>query len=142
MNFRVALQYEFTALGLDNCLDRLGNHESDELAVQITAYVDNVVDVHDLMEEAETKQAAIDQVADLEEELSRVTERLTETEADAMSRQVRSHFNFFNKNLFLNFQFNMKPRLLMRQLSSSWYDGSVRFCLTTISFLCHPRVKI
>merc|ERR1719422_2013252 len=88
MNFRVALQYEFTALGLDNCLDRLGNHESDELAVQITAYVDNVVDVHDLMEEAETKQAAIDQVADLEEELSRVTERLAETEADAMSRQV------------------------------------------------------
>merc|ERR1719450_2049440 len=57
MNFRVALQYEFTALGLDNCLDRLGNHESDELA-------------------------------DLEEELSRVTERLAETEADAMSRQV------------------------------------------------------
>merc|ERR1719277_2012027 len=88
MNFRVALQHEFTSLGLDDCLDRLGNHESDELAVQITAYVDNVVDVHDLMEEAETKQAAIDQVADLEEELSRVTERLAETEADAMSRQV------------------------------------------------------
>merc|ERR1719342_1393286 len=88
MNFRVALQYEFTNLKLDECLERLGRHESDELAVQITAYVDNIVDVHDLMEEAETKQAAIDQVADLEEELSRVTERLAETEADAMSRQV------------------------------------------------------
>ena len=139
MNFRVALQYEFTALGLDNCLDRLGNHESDELAVQITAYVDNVVDVHDLMEEAETKQAAIDQVADLEEELSRVTERLTETEADAMSRQVRDYFNFIE--LSENFQISVKPRLLMRQLSSSWYDGSVRFSLTTISFLCHSHVE-
>merc|ERR1719394_1058111 len=88
MNFRVALQYEFTALGLDNCLDRLGHHESDELAVQITAYVDNVVDVQDLMEEAEMKQAALDQVADLEEELGRVSERLTETETEAMSQQV------------------------------------------------------
>ena len=53
MNFRVALQYEYTALGLDNCLERLGHHESDELAVQITAYVDNIVDVQELMEEAE-----------------------------------------------------------------------------------------
>merc|ERR1719410_900353 len=88
MNFRVALQYEFTNLKLDECLERLGRHESDELAVQITAYVDNIVDVHDLMEEAETKQAAIDQANDLEEELSRVTERLSETEAEAMSQQV------------------------------------------------------
>ena len=35
MNFRVALQYEFTNLGLDECLERLRNHESDELAVQV-----------------------------------------------------------------------------------------------------------
>ena len=35
MNFRVALQYEFTYLGLDECLDHLKNHESDELAVQV-----------------------------------------------------------------------------------------------------------
>ena len=88
MNFRVALQYEYTVLGLDDCLERLGHHESDELAVQITAYVDNVVDVQDLMEEAEMKQAALDQVADLEEELGRVSERLTETETEAMSQQV------------------------------------------------------
>merc|ERR1719474_1680554 len=88
MNFRVALQYEFTALYLDDCLERLGHHESDELAVQISAYVDNEFDVAALMEEAETKQAALDQVADLEEELGRVSERLTETEAEAMSQQV------------------------------------------------------
>merc|ERR1719208_491818 len=34
------------------------------------------------------KQAALDQVADLEEELGRVSERLTETETEAMSQQV------------------------------------------------------
>ena len=88
MNFRVALQYEYTNLGLDDCLERLGNHESDELAVQITAYVDNVVDVHDLMEEAETKQAAIEQAESLEEDLGRVTERLQEQEDVTMSQQV------------------------------------------------------
>merc|ERR1711892_176383 len=88
MNFRVALQYEFTALYLDDCLERLGHHESDELAVQISAYVDNEFDVAALMEDAETKQAALDQVADLEEELGRVSERLTDTEAEAMSQQI------------------------------------------------------
>merc|ERR1719397_1963554 len=82
MNFRVALQYEFTALHLDDCLERLGHHESDELAVQISAYVDNELNV------AELKGQAMEQVADLEEELGRVSERLSETEAEAMSQQV------------------------------------------------------
>merc|ERR1719193_1930595 len=88
MNFRVALQYEFTALHLDDCLERLGHHESDELAVQISAYVDNEFNVAELMEEAELKGQAMEQVADLEEELGRVSERLSETEAEAMSQQV------------------------------------------------------
>ena len=110
MNFRVALQYEFTALHLDDCLERLGHHESDELAVQISAYVDNEFNVAELMEEAELKGQAMEQVAkkkftgcrgfltanppsqvaDLEEELGRVSERLSETEAEAMSQQVGS----------------------------------------------------
>ena len=64
MNFRVALQYEFTALYLDDCLERLSHHESDELAVQISAYVDNEFDVAALMEDAETKQDALTQVTD------------------------------------------------------------------------------
>jgi hypothetical protein len=50
--------------------------------------VDNEFDVAGLMEEAETRQAALDQVADLEEELARVAERLAETETEAMSQQV------------------------------------------------------
>ena len=36
MNFRVALQFEFSALGLDDCLERLRHHESEELAVQVS----------------------------------------------------------------------------------------------------------
>ena len=88
MNFRVALQYEYTALGLDNCLERLGHHESDELAVQITAYVDNIVDVQELMEEAEMKQAAVQEASELEEELARASERLAEAETEAMSQQL------------------------------------------------------
>ena len=62
MNFRVALQYEYTGLGLDDCLERLGHHESDELAVQISAYVDNEFNVAELMEEAELKGQAMEQV--------------------------------------------------------------------------------
>merc|ERR550517_1288293 len=74
MNFRVALQYEFTHLGLDECLERLRNHDSDELAVQVSAYLDNEFDVAALMEEAELKGQAMEQVADLEEELAGVRE--------------------------------------------------------------------
>ena len=36
MNFRVALQWEFSYLGLEDCLDKLRMHESEELAVQIS----------------------------------------------------------------------------------------------------------
>ncbi|KAH7965332.1 hypothetical protein HPB49_006077 [Dermacentor silvarum] len=55
MNFRVHLQYEFTFLGLDEYLERLRSTESEELKVQISAYLDNVFDVHALMEDSETK---------------------------------------------------------------------------------------
>lgn len=72
MNFRVHLQYEFTALGLDNYLERLRLTESEELHVQISAYLDNVFDVAALMEDSETKTAALEKVAELEDELGQV----------------------------------------------------------------------
>lgn len=72
MNFRVHLQYEFTALGLDNYLERLRLTESEELQVQISAYLDNVFDVAALMEDSETKTAALEKVAELEDELGQV----------------------------------------------------------------------
>lgn len=72
MNFRVHLQYEFTTLGLDGYLERLRLTESEELQVQISAYLDNVFDVAALMEDSETKTAALEKVAELEDELGQV----------------------------------------------------------------------
>ena len=88
LHCRVALQYEFTKLHLDDVLERLRNHESEELAVQISAYVDNEFDIAVLMEEAEEKVAAMERVADLEDELGRLNETMQELEVDAMAKQV------------------------------------------------------
>lgn len=41
--------------------------------VQISAYLDNVFDVAALMEDSETKTAALEKVAELEDELSHVS---------------------------------------------------------------------
>merc|ERR1719385_704170 len=92
MNFRVALQYEFTALHLDDCLERLGHHESDELAVQISAYVDNEFNVAELMEEAELKGQAMEQVAELEEEIKdlKTKRQEVETEYSTLKRTVQN----------------------------------------------------
>ena len=46
--------------------------ESDKLSVQIQAYLDNVFDVGGLLEDAETKNAALEKVDELEEHLSHV----------------------------------------------------------------------
>lgn len=75
MNFRVHLQYEFTALGLDEHLERLRVIESEELQTQISAYLDNVFDVAALVEDSVTKTAALERVGELEDELAHVRER-------------------------------------------------------------------
>lgn len=49
----------------------------DCLQVQISAYLDNVFDVAALMEDSETKTAALEKVAELEEELGHVSSVLT-----------------------------------------------------------------
>lgn len=74
MNYRVHLQYEFTSLGLDLYLEKLRLTESEELHVQISAYLDNVFNVAALMEDSETKTAALERVQELEEDLSRALE--------------------------------------------------------------------
>ena len=51
--------------------------ESDRLCVQVNAYVDNKIDVGSLLEDSDTKNAALEQVADLEEALSHVRVSLT-----------------------------------------------------------------
>ncbi|XP_056156962.1 formin-like protein 2 isoform X2 [Lampris incognitus] len=88
MNFRVHLQYDFTKLALDEHLERLKHTESDRLQVQIQAYLDNVFDVGTLLEDAETKTAALERVEDLEDNLSQMTERLLDVENEAMLKIV------------------------------------------------------
>ncbi|XP_022252041.1 formin-like protein CG32138 [Limulus polyphemus] len=88
MNFRVHLQYEFTQLGLDDYLEKLRPSENEELQVQISAYLDNVFDVAALMEDSETKVAALERVAELEEQLSRAHEEYCKMENELNSKLV------------------------------------------------------
>lgn len=75
MNFRVYLQYEFTQLGLDEYLEnKLRSTESEDLQVQIQAYLDNVFDVGALMEDAEQKTSAVEQCQQLHIQLGHVQE--------------------------------------------------------------------
>ncbi|XP_069762820.1 formin-like protein 3 isoform X1 [Narcine bancroftii] len=86
MNFRVHLQFEFTKLGLDEFLEKSKHTESDKLQVQIQAYLDNVFDVGGLLEDAETKNAALEKVDELEEHMSHLAEKLQELENENMMR--------------------------------------------------------
>ncbi|CAH2095904.1 unnamed protein product [Euphydryas editha] len=88
MNFRVHLQYEFTALKLDDYLERLRLCESEDLQVQISAYLDNVFDVAALMEDSETKTAALEKANELEDELAHAHERLAALEREAIAKQA------------------------------------------------------
>uniref|UniRef100_A0A1A8NJ41 Formin-like 2a n=1 Tax=Nothobranchius pienaari TaxID=704102 RepID=A0A1A8NJ41_9TELE len=101
MNFRVHLQYDFTKLCLDDYLDKLKHTESDKLQVQIQAYLDNVFDVGALLEDAETKNAALERVEELEENLSHMTEKLQDTENEAMAKivELEKHLMQRNKDL-------------------------------------------
>ncbi|XP_054946460.1 formin-like protein 1 isoform X4 [Physeter macrocephalus] len=86
MNFRVFLQYEFTHLGLDVYLERLRLTESDKLQVQIQAYLDNVFDVGALLEDTETKNAVLEHVEELQEQVALLTERLRDAENESMAK--------------------------------------------------------
>ena len=41
--------------------------------MQVNAYIDNMIEVSTLLEDSDTKAAAIDRVAELEEDLSHVS---------------------------------------------------------------------
>ncbi|XP_047402264.1 formin-like protein 1 isoform X3 [Sciurus carolinensis] len=86
MNFRVFLQYEFTHLGLDLYLERLRLTESDKLQVQIQAYLDNIFDVGALLEDTETKNAVLEHMEELQEQVSLLTERLRDAENESMAK--------------------------------------------------------
>ncbi|XP_072926793.1 formin-like protein 1 isoform X1 [Hemitrygon akajei] len=86
MNFRVHLQFEFTLLGLDEYLNKLKPSESERLQVQIQAYLDNVFDVGALLEDAETKNAVLEHVEELQGQVNQLTEKLQEAENDSMMK--------------------------------------------------------
>ncbi|XP_039075977.1 formin-like protein 1 isoform X2 [Hyaena hyaena] len=86
MNFRVFLQYEFTHLGLDLYLERLRLTESDKLQVQIQAYLDNVFDVGALLEDTETKNAVLEHMEELQEQVAQLTEKLRDAENESMAK--------------------------------------------------------
>jgi hypothetical protein len=83
INYRVHLQYEMYSLGLDEYLEKLRLNESEELQVQISAYLDNVFDVAALMEDSETKTAALERITELEDALGNAADRLKELEREA-----------------------------------------------------------
>ena len=57
----------------DPACQKCKHTESDKLSVQIQAYLDNVFDVGGLLEDAETKNAALEKVEELEDHLSHVS---------------------------------------------------------------------
>ncbi|XP_061567977.1 formin-like protein 1 [Cololabis saira] len=86
MNFRVHLQYEFTHLGLDKYLESLKQTESEKLQVQIQAYLDNVLDVGVLMEEAENRGGVLEHADELQEHNIQLNTRLQEIENQSIER--------------------------------------------------------
>ncbi|XP_039976270.1 formin-like protein 1 [Xiphias gladius] len=86
MNFRVHLQYEFTHLGLDKYLERLKQTESEKLQVQIQAYLDNVLDVGALLEDAENRGGVLEHVDELQEHNVQLSARLQEIENQTTGR--------------------------------------------------------
>lgn len=52
---------------------KLRHTESERLLIQVNAYLDNMIDVRILLEDSDTKGAAIEKVAELELELSYVS---------------------------------------------------------------------
>jgi len=66
--------------GHQNCsavMQKLRHTESDRLPVQVNAYLDNTIDVQSLLEDSDTKTAALERVAELEEALSFVSYMLS-----------------------------------------------------------------
>ncbi|XP_035037319.2 formin-like protein 1 isoform X1 [Hippoglossus stenolepis] len=86
MNFRVHLQYEFTHLALDKYLESLKQTESEKLQVQIQAYLDNVLDVGALLEDAESRGGVLEHVDELQEHNVQLSARLQEMEDQTTGR--------------------------------------------------------
>uniref|UniRef100_A0A671YWE3 Formin-like 2b n=1 Tax=Sparus aurata TaxID=8175 RepID=A0A671YWE3_SPAAU len=132
MNFRVHLQYDFTKLNLDEHLERLKHTESDRLQVQIQAYLDNVFDVGTLLEDAETKTAALERVEELEENLSTMSERLLDVENEAMLKIVELEKQLMQTNKELD---HVRVRA-HANIQSSWRHKMLYCLFNSCSLTC------
>ncbi|VDO05197.1 unnamed protein product [Rodentolepis nana] len=65
INLRVYLQYTFTLLGLDDFLRVLQSRPGDKLNRHVEAYVNNMVNCSLLLDDAEAKEAAVEEIARL-----------------------------------------------------------------------------
>lgn len=73
------------------CSPQKSKHtESDKLSVQIQAYLDNVFDVGGLLEDAETKNVALEKVEELEDHLSHVRTALPIITQHELKSQTQS----------------------------------------------------
>ncbi|CAG9534836.1 unnamed protein product [Cercopithifilaria johnstoni] len=86
MNYRSYLQYELTLLGLDDYLEILRNTECEQLQTHVNAYLDNKIDVHFLLDETDKKVELEAENNRLNDELSKIKERLQVVEADYIAR--------------------------------------------------------
>uniref|UniRef100_A0A671YWN1 Formin-like 2b n=1 Tax=Sparus aurata TaxID=8175 RepID=A0A671YWN1_SPAAU len=143
MNFRVHLQYDFTKLNLDEHLERLKHTESDRLQVQIQAYLDNVFDVGTLLEDAETKTAALERVEELEENLSTMSERLLDVENEAMLKIVELEKQLMQTNKELD---HVRVRA-HANIQSSWrhkmlYSQIYLNCTSTLKYHKYTEILL
>ena len=81
---------------------KLKNTESDRLHTQIQAYLDNMFDVGQLMEDSDTKNVALERVTQLEETLYQVEQKAV----------LALVFQFFFH--FISFILVVKPRTLRK----------------------------
>uniref|UniRef100_A0A7N8WWV5 Formin-like 1a n=1 Tax=Mastacembelus armatus TaxID=205130 RepID=A0A7N8WWV5_9TELE len=86
MNFRVHLQYEFTHLGLDKYLEQT---ESEKLQVQIQAYLDNVLDVGALLEDAENRGGVLEHVDELQETNIEVSHKMKKNKNLKLEQKIQ-----------------------------------------------------
>ena len=69
MNFQVALQHEFTQLGIIPILEEMERDAAEELREQIEAYQDNFLNVAELSKEAELHEQDIEVIEELEDDI-------------------------------------------------------------------------
>eukprot|EP00039_Didymoeca_costata_P006962 m.94940 g.94940 ORF g.94940 m.94940 type:complete len:1079 (+) comp13470_c0_seq1:169-3405(+) len=80
MNFQVALQHEFTQLGIIPILEDLEKLGSEELHEQIEAYQDNFLNVAELSKEAELHQQDLEVIEELEDDIKDLQAKVDEIE--------------------------------------------------------------